>query len=253
MNRKIVTVIVIAIVSGVSFAQIKSDDLRVRVELDKAIEQMQSQSDGQPVPEELKKQAQQEISDSLSKIDKLKEEAFKKGLNKKPEVQAAFKNVEAQFYAQVLYDDYQKNLKMTDSDIKETYRLMNQKFKISQIDFASEEDAQKGIIALKKGKSFEVLAKETLGEQYIPYDQLPELTMAQLDPEALPFLSGSTKGAITPEPVRSKEAYSLMKIEDIQNGAILTDKELAEQKEALTRQTIAFKAQQYMSKLMNAR
>ncbi|WP_434778583.1 peptidylprolyl isomerase [Neisseria sp. Ec49-e6-T10] len=247
MGKKTVCVALLAALAAISLAvPMKADDIRVKVVMDEYLKQTKN-----AVSPEDKAQTEKLIASNLYKNDILKSEALKKGLDKDPEVQAAYANMEANFYAQALAADYAKKLKITDAALENTYRLLTQEYKINQIEFKTRQEANKALDLLKKGKVFEELAKEVSAERYIAVDQLPWLPIGQIQSnEMVETIIHGTKGTIFDEPIMIPNGFALVKLEGIRPSTSAEKPDFTAIKTELEQTTIAMETGLYLKKIL---
>lgn len=138
--------------------------------------QMQAQAQpGAPKPDPA--QLQKNVMHTLQIADALKAEALKAGLDKKPETQAAWQNVQAQFYANQYFLYLQSQVNVSDADLRKDYDKSTREIQLLPIQFSNEAAANAALTRLKKGLSFEALMKEenqpAPKDSWVPQAQLP--------------------------------------------------------------------------------
>lgn len=146
------------IAAGIAFAAPpKIDTARV----DAMMKEIQPQLQAQPgAPKPNAAQVQKNVLQTLQIDEILKNEALKAGLDKKPETQAAWQNLQAQFYANQYFLYLQSQVNVSDADLHKSYDALTQEVNILPIQFSSEAAANAALDRLKKGLSFETLMKE---------------------------------------------------------------------------------------------
>lgn len=106
------------------------------------------------------------VKDQLVTAEVLRQEAVKKGLDKSPEFAAELANMQAMALANRLIKDYEKSNPVSDADLKAEYDKLvasvpeTKQYHARHILVKTEAEAKAVIDALKKGKSFDKLAKE---------------------------------------------------------------------------------------------
>ena len=148
------------IATGLAFADApKIDSARLDAALKQIQAQMQSQAQpGMTMPN--KAQLTQQVTQDLQTADVLKEEAIKAGLDKQPETQAAWQNLQSQFYASQYVNYLKSQIEVNDADLRKQYEATTSEINLLVIPFASKEAAEQGLEKLKKGLSFEALMKQ---------------------------------------------------------------------------------------------
>lgn len=192
--------------AGLAFADApKIDSQRINVMLKQYERQMQAQP-GAPAPN--KAEIQKEITLRLQTADILKAEALKAGLDKQPDTQAAWQNMQAQFYAAQYVDHLAASIEVSDSDLRRQYQQVSQEINLLPIVFPSEQAAEEGLSKLKKGLAYETLLKQVNPEA----PQSNWMNPQQLPPEFAQLASQLKNGQISPNVITIDGHYILLKL-----------------------------------------
>lgn len=192
--------------AGLAFADApKIDSQRINVMLKQYERQMQTQP-GAPAPN--KAEIQKEITLRLQTADILKAEALKAGLDKQPDTQAAWQNMQAQFYAAQYVDHLAASIEVSDSDLRRQYQQVSQEINLLPIVFPSEQAAEEGLSKLKKGLAYETLLKQVNPEA----PQSNWMNPQQLPPEFAQLASQLKNGQISPNVITIDGHYILLKL-----------------------------------------
>lgn len=192
--------------AGLAFADApKIDSQRINVMLKQYERQMQAQP-GAPAPN--KAEIQKEITLRLQTADILKAEALKAGLDKQPDTQAAWQNMQAQFYAAQYVDHLAASIEVSDSDLRRQYQQVSQEINLLPIVFPSEQAAEEGLSKLKKGLAYETLLKQVNPEA----PQSNWMNPQQLPPEFAQLASQLKSGQISPNVITIDGHYILLKL-----------------------------------------
>lgn len=192
--------------AGLAFADApKIDSQRINVMLKQIERQMQTQPDA-PAPD--KAEIQKEITLRLQSAEILKSEAIKAGLDKQPDTQAAWQNVQAQFYAAQYVDYLAAKTEINDSDLRRQYEQVSQEINLLPIVFPSKEAAEEGLTKLKKGLAYETLYKQVNPEAPASNWMNPQ----QLPPEFAQLASQLKNGQISPNVINIDGHFFLLKV-----------------------------------------
>ena len=194
------------ITTSLAFADPPSiDSARVNEFLHQVQKRMQNQP--QKTAPDLNK-LKADITRQLQTADILKAEALKAGLDKQPETQAAWQNIEARFYATQYVQYLAAHTKVTDSDVRHQYDLYNREINLLPIVFPTKQAAEEGLTKLKKGLAYEELLKQTNPDvtttNWISAQQLPA--------EFARIVRPLVKGQITSSVFEYEGRYYLLKL-----------------------------------------
>jgi peptidyl-prolyl cis-trans isomerase C len=183
--------------------------------LDKIVKANTSQ--GQKDSPELRKV----ILDELIARELFVQAANKQGLDKSPEVQERLVQLRQDLLIAALEKDYLNKHPISDADLKAEYdRQINligdsQEYNLKQIIVANEADAKAIIAALKKGESFEKLAKEkSLDPSREQGGNLGWMLAKQIIPEIANVLANMSRGSLTSAPIQTNLGWHVIKLED---------------------------------------
>jgi peptidyl-prolyl cis-trans isomerase C len=160
------------------------------------------------------------VKEELIRRELLTQEAKKKGLDKKPEVQGQMELARQAVLIRAFLSDYVRSNPISDAQLKAEYEkikgsLGNTEYKARHILVEKEEDAKAIIAKLDKGEKFAALAKQSLDpgskdkggelEWSAPNAYVPSFA------EALPKLK---KGEYTKTPVKTDFGYHIIQLDD---------------------------------------
>lgn len=161
------------------------------------------------------------ILDELVARELFIQAANKQGLDKTPEVQERLAQIRQDLLIAALEGDYLKKHPITDSDLKAEYdRQINligdsQEYNLKQIIVANEADAKAILSALKRGESFEKLAKEkSLDPSKEQGGNLGWVLAKQIIPEIANVLANMSRGSLTAAPIQTSLGWHVIKLED---------------------------------------
>lgn len=180
----------------------------------------------------------------LQTFEILKNEALKLGLDKKPKVQARFKNAEAQFYATQYALHLEQQIKVDEAEILTAYDRQTRAVKIQQVNFASAEEALQAQQLLLKGLSFDQLM-----QRYPDANQLSDfVSPAHLEPELAKVVSQMSRGQVTREPIHFNGRFYLFKLAALERNPDAPPFEQV--KDILIRRAKQYKMQQQIDELL---
>ena len=201
----------------------------------------QYQATGGQVPPEQKDAIRSQIRQDIQRSEVLKNAALQAGLDKKPEVQMAHQNFEAQFYAAQYFEHLKKTLKVKESDLHQMYARMAREVKIQMAAFKTEEEVKAAQEKLLKGMSFTDLLA-TMPEQ--PASPPDFISPQMLPPEFAQVIDGMDKGKISTKAVEFQGQLYLIKVADTRKGDKMPpfpqvrDRLLAQYKDKLVREKV---------------
>ncbi len=171
---------------------------------------------GQPDSPELR----QAVKEELVRREVLTQEALKKGLDKKTEVQAQVDLARQGVLIGAYLNEFVRANPITDEQLKKEYdgirsQLGDREYKARHILLEKEEDAKAVIAALKKGEKFEDLAKQSKDPG--SKDRGGDLGWANPASYVKPFSDAMTKlekGKTTEAPVKSDFGWHVIQLED---------------------------------------
>ncbi|WP_227108126.1 peptidylprolyl isomerase [Chromobacterium rhizoryzae] len=184
--------------------------------IDAVVKMMEAQ--GQPA----NPQARDMVKDQLVTAEVLRQEAVKKGLDKSSEFAAELANMQAMALANRLIKDYEKSNPVSDADLKAEYDKLvasvpeTKQYHARHILVKTEAEAKAVIDALKKGKSFDKLAKEK-SQDPGSKDKGGDLDWQEAGTFVAPFSEAMTKlskGEVTAKPVKTEFGWHVIKLDD---------------------------------------
>lgn len=206
--KKLITILALAAAGMATAAQAPEID---RGRIDSMVAQVLKQADADPNATQRPDGAaiRQQVITQLQSFDILKNEAFKVGLDKDPEVQNQLKNLEAQFYATQYAAYLERNAEVNDTDVRNAYDQQTRVIKLQQVQFDSPEAARAAQELLLKGLSFDELMKRYPN----PEQQFTDFVSPQQLPPALgQIINQMTRGQITRDPVNLDGKFYLFKL-----------------------------------------
>lgn len=128
--------------------------------IDSMVAQVLKQADADPNTSHQPDGAQirREVTLQLQSLEVLKNEAFKAGLDKKPEVQNQLKNVEAQFYAAQYVNHLENSTEVNEAEVRAAYEQQTRIIKLQQVQFDSAQAALEAHLLEKEfGTKFDIV------------------------------------------------------------------------------------------------
>jgi peptidyl-prolyl cis-trans isomerase C len=174
-------------------------------------------------------QVQAQIKDNLIKGEIVAQEAVKAGYDKNPEVLEQLDFIKQQLLVRTYITDYMKKNPIKDEALKAEYEKAksgegSKEYKAQHILVESEKDAKDLIAQIKKGASFDKLAKEK-SKDAGSKDQGGKLEWTMPSTFVKPFSDAMVKlkkGEMTQEPVQSPFGYHIIKLEDTRAAKVPT-------------------------------
>ncbi|OQS09299.1 peptidylprolyl isomerase [Chromobacterium violaceum] len=200
-------------------------------------------------------QARDQIKDQLVTAEVLRQEAVKKGLDKSPEFNAELQNMQAMALANRLIKDYEKANPLSEADLKAEYDKLaasvpeTKQFHARHILVKSEAEAKSVIDALKKGKSFDKLAKEKSQDPGSKANG-GDLGWQEAGTFVAPFseaMSKLAKGEVTAKPVKTEYGWHVIKLDDVRTQRNVP--QLEEIRPQLTQRVMGARIEKYVAEL----
>lgn len=165
-------------------------------------------------------QLQSAVKEELVRREVLAQEAKKKGLDKKAEVQAQMELARQAILIRAYLQDFVATNPVTDADLQKEYdtikgRLGNKEYKVRHILVASEDEAKAIITKLQTGEKFETLASQSTDPG--SKDKGGDLGWANPGMFVQPFSEAMVKlekGKFTGTPVKSDFGYHVIQLDD---------------------------------------
>lgn len=163
------------------------------------------------------------VREELVRREVLSQEATKKGLEKKSDVQAQMDLAKQAILIRAYLQDYVKTHPVTDADIRKEYdtiksRMGEKEYKPRHILVETEDQAKAIIAKLQSGSKFEDLAKESRDPG--SKDKGGELGWSNPGMFVQPFSDAMVKlekGKFTTTPVKSDFGYHVILLEDVRD------------------------------------
>ena len=200
-------------------------------------------------------QARDQIKDQLVTAEVLRQEAVKKGLDKSPEFTAELQNMQSMALANRLIKDYEKANPVSDADMTAEYDKLvasvpeTKQFHARHILVKSEAEAKSVIDALKKGKSFDKLAKEKSQDPGSKANG-GDLGWQEAGTFVAPFseaMSKLAKGEVTAKPVKTEYGWHVIKLDDVRTQRNVP--QLEEIRPQLTQRVMGGRIEKYVADL----
>lgn len=192
-----------------------------------------------------------QVKDMITDMVVMSQYAKKKGLDKKPEVQADLQAATDSVLWQAAIDDYIKAHPVTEQELRSAYdkeaaRWGKTEYQIRHIMVTSEQEAKDIIAQIQKGTSFEKLAAEKSIDELSKANgglldwQSPSVFTGELG-EILPTLK---KGIVNPKPVQSAAGWHVVELEGIRAQQLFP--KFADRKKELERTLAQRKVQDFV-------
>jgi len=201
-------------------------------------------------------QLQNAVREELIRREVLSQEANKKGLDKKAEVQAQMDMARQAILIRAYLQDYVRANPITDADLKKEYeviksRMGDKEYKPRHVLVETETEAKAVIARLQNGTAFEEVAKESRDPG--SKDRGGELGWSNPGMFVKPFSDAMIqleKGKYTATPVKSDFGYHVIQLDDVRDAQFPPleevkaelQKRLSEQKMAKYREDLRTKA-----------
>ena len=161
------------------------------------------------------------MKDELVNREILSQAAKKKGLDKSPTVAAQMDMARQAVLIRAFFEDYVKANPISDAQLKADYdkyvvQLGDKEFKVRHILVDKEDDAKAIIASLKRGETFEKLAKEK-SKDTGSKDNGGDLDWAPAGryvPEFATAVKAQAKGQLSETPVKSPFGYHVIRVDD---------------------------------------
>ncbi|QEL55669.1 peptidylprolyl isomerase [Chromobacterium paludis] len=200
-------------------------------------------------------QARDQIKDQLVTAEVLRQEAVKKGMDKSPEFTAELANMQAMALANHLIKDFEKANPISDADLKAEYDKLvasvpeTKQYHARHILVKTEAEAKSIIDALKKGKSFDKLAKEKSMDPGSKGNG-GDLGWQEAGTFVAPFSEAMTKlakGEVTAKPVKTEYGWHVIKLDDMRTERNVP--KLDDIRPQLTQRVMGARVEKYVSEL----
>ena len=161
------------------------------------------------------------MKDELVNREILSQAAKKKGLDKSPTVAAQMDMARQAVLIRAFFEDYVKANPISDAQLKADYdkyvvQLGDKEFKVRHILVDKEDDAKAIIVSLKRGETFEKLAKDK-SKDTGSKDNGGDLDWAPAGryvPEFATAVKAQAKGQLSETPVKSPFGFHVIRVDD---------------------------------------
>ena len=228
MNRTLYTAFAVALASTIAvpaaYAQSKTEKASAVATVNgKAIPKIRADAliaaqtaQGQPDTDELRRAVREE----LIRREVLSQEALKKGVDKKADVQGQVEMARQGVLIGAYLNEYVRSHPVTDEQIKKEYdaakaQMGDKEYKVRHVLVEKEDEAKVIIEKLKKGEKFEELAKQSKDPG--SKDRGGDLGWANRGAYVKPFSDAMTtleKGKFTAVPVKSDFGWHVIQLDD---------------------------------------
>ena len=164
------------------------------------------------------------IKNELINRQLLAQAAAKGGLDKTPEAQAQWAQIRENFLVELYLIDYSKANPITDSDVRAEYDRevsalkasgSTNEYKVSIIIVPTDSEAAAVLSQLKKGASFESVAKEkSIDQTKVQGGLVGWVLPSQINPEIGAAIKKLNKGTYTTSPVQTQAGWNIVKVDD---------------------------------------
>lgn len=154
----------------------------------------------------------------------LSQKAEKDGLANSEKANTQLMMIRQNYLADLEMSTYMANNPITDADIQAEYNRevsslgpqgMIAEYKVSDIAVASEADAQAALARIKKGESFDKVAKSvSLAPNKVQGGAVGWIQPGQVAPQLASVLITLAKGQVSPAPIQIQQGWYLIKLED---------------------------------------
>jgi peptidyl-prolyl cis-trans isomerase C len=154
----------------------------------------------------------------------LSQQAEKDGLANSERANTQLAMIRQNYLADLELSTYMAKNPITDADIQAEYNKelaslgpqgMIVEYKVSDIAVASEADAQAALVRIKKGESFDKVAKSvSLAPNKVQGGAVGWIQPGQVSPQLASVLITLAKGQVSPAPIQMQQGWYLIKLED---------------------------------------
>ena len=177
-------------------------------------------SQGQKDSPELRKM----VIEKFIEVLLLSQQAEKDGLANSERANTQLAMIRQNYLADLELSTYMAKNPITDADIQAEYNKelaslgpqgMIVEYKVSDIAVASEADAQAALARIKKGESFDKVAKSvSLAPNKVQGGAVGWIQPGQVSPQLASVLITLAKGQVSPAPIQMQQGWYLIKLED---------------------------------------
>ena len=177
-------------------------------------------SQGQKDSPELRKAVVEKFIEVLL----LSQQAEKDGLANSERANTQLAMIRQNYLADLEMSTYMSKNPITDADVQAEYNKeiaslgpqgMIVEYKVSDIAVATEADAQAALARIKKGESFDKVAKSvSLAPNKVQGGAVGWIQPGQVTPQLASVLTALSKGQVSPAPIQMQQGWYLIKLED---------------------------------------
>lgn len=177
-------------------------------------------SQGQKDSPELRKAVVEKFIEVLL----LSQQAEKDGLANSERANTQLAMIRQNYLADLEMSTYMSKNPITDADVQAEYNKeiaslgpqgMIVEYKVSDIAVATEADAQAALARIKKGESFDKVAKSvSLAPNKVQGGAVGWIQPGQVAPQLASVLTTLSKGQVSPAPIQMQQGWYLIKLED---------------------------------------
>jgi len=154
----------------------------------------------------------------------LSQQAEKDGLANSEKANTQLAMIRQNYLADLELSTYMAQNPITDADVQAEYNReiaslgpqgMIVEYKVSDIAVATEADAQAALVRIKKGESFDKVAKSvSLAPNKVQGGAVGWIQAGQIAPQLASVLVTLSKGQVSPAPIQMQQGWYLIKLED---------------------------------------
>lgn len=177
-------------------------------------------SQGQKESPELRKV----VIEKYIEVMLLSQQAEKDGLANSEKANTQLAMIRQNYLADLELSTYMAKNPITDADVQAEYNKeiaslgpqgMISEYKVSDIAVATEADAQAALARIKKGESFDKVAKSvSLAPNKVQGGAVGWIQPGQVAPQLASVLVTLSKGQVSPAPIQMQQGWYLIKLED---------------------------------------
>jgi peptidyl-prolyl cis-trans isomerase C len=164
------------------------------------------------------------VLSKLIEISLLSQQADRDGLANSDRANRQLAQIRQNYLADLELSAYMAKNPVTDADVQSEYQReiaslgadgMITEYKVSDIAVATEEDAKVALARLKKGESFDKVAKSvSLAPNKVQGGAVGWVQAGQVLPQIASVLVALNKGQVSPLPIKMSQGWYLIKLED---------------------------------------
>lgn len=196
-----------------------------------------------------------EVQNQLISMEVLRQEAERRKVDQSNDFRTKLEFVRNQLMVRMLGEQLQKEVKVTPEEIQTAYDQYKQntgngkEYKVRHILVASEAKAKDLLAQIKRGKSFDELAKKNSIDAGSAKNG-GDLGWAAAEgyvPEFAAAVKSLGKGSLSESPIKSQYGYHIIRVDDVRNTTVPTLEEIAPK---IREELLNAKLQEYQAKLV---